>query len=266
MKKTDFIALSNSRLAGQKTVDLSVFKDLNQLSKCHKEKEEVLSIIRNTDVKEVQKLMADKHIELLKNPLPHIFRPPPYVYKRGQGDLAMKKVAIIGARKATEYGKKIAYQLARDLSKYVMIVSGLAYGIDYMAHKGAVDHGGQTMAVLGSGILNCYPKGHQSLYDGIMENGLIISEYGLFSKPLKHHFPFRNRLISAFSDIIIVVEAKEKSGTMITVNYGLDQGKTIMAVPGSIFNDNCKGTHALIKSGAKLCTHVDDVLDEIITF
>lgn len=255
MRADDFIALSNSVLAGQETAKLKGVS-----SQVYK------AAIKDVDLPYLKRIMQEHDVELIRNPLPNIFNPPPYLYKLGGGDLDMKKVAIIGARKSSDYGRKIAYQLASDLSPYVMIVSGLAYGIDYMAHKGAVDHKGSTMAVLGSGILNCYPSKHKGLYKAIQDKGMIISEYGLFHKPLKHHFPFRNRLISGFSDVVIVVEAQEKSGTMITVNYGLDQGKTIMAVPGSIYNRNTAGTHRLLKEGAKVCTSVDDVLDEIIEY
>ncbi|MCG8551079.1 MAG: DNA-processing protein DprA, partial [Desulfobacterales bacterium] len=187
-----------------------------------------------------------------------------YLMTKGNGRIDDLSVAIIGARNCTSYGEKIAYDMAYKLSQLnIQVISGLAYGIDDAAHKGAIDGGGCTLAVLGSGILNCYPKRHEKLYRLIQEKGLIVSEYGFYSKPLKHHFPFRNRLISALSEILIVIEAKEKSGTMITVNYGLDQGKTIMAVPGPIDSELSKGTHALLKQGALLCTCVDDIIFEL---
>lgn len=272
MELNQFLLLSNSKFRGQITADLSTLSSLRQLDENpfyynNKKLNEIKNILKNkNELEEYHNLIDKNKIKLFKEPIQNIFRKPPYLYGLGNGNVDGTKVSIIGSRDCTAYGKKIAYQLAYELSSYVQIVSGLAYGIDYMAHKGAVDAKNSTIAVLGSGILNCYPDKHKSLYRSVQENGLVLSEYGFFSKPLKHHFPFRNRLISGFSEVLIVVEAKENSGTMITVEYGLDQGKTILAVPGSVFSDYSEGTHKLIKQGAKVCTKIDDVLEEIIKF
>lgn len=256
--KDQYIILSNSKYAG-----MSACRYFNGTYKNKKEISNYL-LEHGHELKFLKTLMTKEAIDVVQLELNDYYDGPKYLLTKGCGDINHMSVAIIGARQCTEYGKKVAYDLAYQLSKLgIQIISGLAYGIDYAAHKGAVDGGGCTLAVLGSGVLNCYPKPHEKLYHLIQKKGLIVSEYGFYGKPLKHHFPFRNRLISALSEVLIVVEAKEKSGTMITVNYGLDQGKTIMAVPGPINSKLSEGTHALIKEGALLCTCVEDVIFQL---
>lgn len=145
-----------------------------------------------------------------------------------------------------------------------MLLAGLAKGIDSYAHKGAVAAKGKTIAVLGSGFSHIYPKENEWLCKQIIQNeGIILTEYEPKTKPEKTHFPARNRIISGLADGILVVEAKQKSGTLITVDYGLEQGKDIFAVPGDITKDNSYGTNDLIKQGAKLVMNIDDILEEI---
>lgn len=202
----------------------------------------------------------DEYPDILKyiHSAPHIF------YMRG-GILEedQKSLAIIGSRKCTSYGKNTAYQFAKELASYgITIVSGMAYGIDSAAHRGALDGGGRTIAVLGSGVDVCYPKSNFSLMKDIIENGAVISEYPLGTNPTPGNFPRRNRIISGLSKGVLVVEAGLKSGTLITVDYALEQGKDVFSIPGNINCTVSKGTNKLIKEGAKPVTCVEDILEE----
>ena len=170
-------------------------------------------------------------------------------------------VGIIGARDGTGYGKAIARRLAGELSQYgIGIVSGMAYGIDTAAHEGALSAGGKTYAVLGSGADICYPAANRTIYEKIKESGGIISEYAPGSPPLPHHFVERNRLLAGLSDVLIVIEAKERSGTFITVDRALEQGKQVFAVPGRITDPLSKGCNKLLQEGASLCLSTTDIL------
>ena len=172
-----------------------------------------------------------------------------------------RTVGIIGARDGTEYGKNIARSIAKTLAKKgIGIVSGMAYGIDSAAHEGALEGKGRTYAVLGCGVNICYPSCNFRLYESIEKNGGILSEYPLHSPPLPHHFVERNRLISGLSDVLLVVEAKEKSGTFITVDRALEQGKQVFAVPGRIVDRLSQGCNRLIRDGASVCTSAGDIL------
>lgn len=172
-------------------------------------------------------------------------------------------IAIVGSRKATPYGKNIAYKFAKELVRYgITIVSGLAYGIDTAAHKGALDGGGRTIAVLGSGLDICYPKSNINLMKNIIKNGVVLSEYPLGTQPKPGNFPCRNRIISGLCKGVLVVEASYKSGSLITVDYALEQGRDVFSVPGSILSSTSKGSNKLIKEGAKLVTCVEDILEE----
>jgi len=184
-----------------------------------------------------------------------------------EGDFGMDfdetpTVGIIGARDNTIYGRKVAMQLAQDLANCgVIIVSGMARGLDAHAHRGAMAAiGGRTIAVLPSGIDICYPAENLELYKQIPQNGAIVTEYEPGHRPQRWDFPARNRIISALSDILIVVEAGAKSGTFTTVNHALDQGKDVLCVPGSILSKQSIGTNSLIKQGAGVATSFLDVL------
>lgn len=173
-------------------------------------------------------------------------------------------LAMVGARACSEYGKKIAEEMAEDLSRYgVHTISGMAYGIDSHSHWGSLKGNGKTYAVLGSGIDVCYPKANKELYDAISEHGAVLSEYPLGEAPISWHFPLRNRLISALSSAVLVVEAKKKSGSFITVDYALEQGKSVMAIPGRISDPLSEGCHYLIRSGAGICRNVWDILEDM---
>lgn len=273
-----FILLSNSKYAGQTTCDVMPYANrylsflkLNPLSYTRAKMMNLKKIVDDGDVLHMLSIMREMEIRLCEDVLPNIFRAPKYLYVMGKKDMdlmALKKtVSIVGARECSVYGARVAYKLGYEFAERgYTVVSGLAYGVDIKAHRGALAAGGATVAVLGSGILNCYPKQHQKDYEIIKENGIIVSEYGLYGKPLKHHFPFRNRLISGLSDFLIVVEARESSGTMITVQYALDQGKSVYAVPGSVFSEQSQGTHQLIKEGAEIVTSIEKLMSEIINF
>ncbi|MCI9087327.1 MAG: DNA-protecting protein DprA [Clostridia bacterium] len=199
--------------------------------------------------------------------LKHIYAPPARLYLLGDENILNKpSIAIIGCRQASDYGKKVAFRFAYELAKQgIVVISGLARGIDTCGHLGAVKANGQTIAVLGSGFAHIYPAENKGLCREIIQKGgAIITEYLPESKPEKMHFPARNRLISGLSNGVLVVEAKEKSGTLITVDYALDQGKEVFMVPGNITNPNSDGTNSLIQQGAKLVTKVEDILAELL--
>lgn len=175
-------------------------------------------------------------------------------------------LAIVGSRKSTAYGRWAAYKFSKELVEWgITIVSGMALGIDSEGHKGALDGNGNTIAVLGCGIDKCYPLSNFELMNSIIANGTLISEYYPGIEPLKHHFPLRNRIISGLSDGIIVIEAADKSGSLITVEHGLEQGKEIFALPGNINNINSSGTNKLIKDGAKMLLTVEDIVEDLKT-
>ena len=190
---------------------------------------------------------------------------PENVVKNGKKERP-KTVAIVGSRHNTRYGEGIAYKLAYELGKRgVIVVSGLAYGIDSIGHRGCLDAGGITVAILGTRIDDIYPKTHVPLAREIIEkNGAIISEYSPSDKVITtYSFLERNRLISGLSDIVVVIEAAERSGTLNTAAHALNQGKTVFAAPGNITSPLSKGCNNLIKQGALPYTEPDDVLREL---
>lgn len=173
-------------------------------------------------------------------------------------------LAIVGARICSPYGKNIAYEFARVLSgKGIQIISGMALGIDGAAHQGALDGGGNTYAVLGCGVDVCYPAQNRRLYQQIPQRGGILSEYPCSSQPKAWHFPRRNRLISAMADGVLVVEARQKSGSLITADCALEQGKTVMAVPGRAGDPLSEGCHRLIAQGAAIVWNPERILEEM---
>lgn len=196
--------------------------------------------------------------------LKSIYDKPIVLFAKGNIELLKEKsVAIVGSRNCSEYGKNTAMKFAYELSKQnICIISGLAKGIDKYSHIGALEAKGNTIAVIGNGLDNVYPFENKELYERIVnENSLIITEYIIGTKPSKLTFPARNRIISGLSDAILVVEAGEKSGSLITVDFGLEHGKEIFAVPGNIDNYNSIGTNELIKQGANLMTKSKDIVD-----
>ncbi len=173
-------------------------------------------------------------------------------------------VAIVGARRCSAYGKKVAMELSKRLAQDgYTIISGMARGIDTYAHRGCLDGGGKTVAVLGSGCDVIYPSENYLLYEEIVKNGAVISEYQMGTAPIPANFPRRNRIVSALSDIVIVIEAREKSGSLITADLALEQGKDIYVVPGRIGDSLSMGCNKLISQGAGIIYSVDSFLQEI---
>jgi DNA processing protein len=194
---------------------------------------------------------------LLKN----ISDPPIVLYKKGPLEAGISTLAIVGSRKATFEGMNLAEKVGETLSSVgITIVSGLARGIDAAAHRGALKEKGKTVAVLGCGIDICYPSENRRLFNAIGEAGLILTEYAPGEEPLPYHFPERNRIIAGLSKGVLVVEASQKSGSLITARLGLEYGREVMAVPGSVFREEYKGANALIKQGAKLVENINDIL------
>ena len=173
-------------------------------------------------------------------------------------------IAVVGSRMASTYGKFTAEKFSRELAQHgLAIVSGLARGIDTAAHKGALSAKGRTVAVLGSGLDVIYPLENRKLFNQIAETGAVISEFSFQTQPLASNFPYRNRIISGMSLGTLVMEAAENSGSLITARCALDQGREVFAVPGSIDYPGSRGTHRLIKEGAKLVENISDILEEI---
>jgi DNA processing protein len=197
--------------------------------------------------------------------LRQIKQPPLILYVKGEIKTSdMLSVAFVGARRCTEYGRSISRNFSGELASLgVTIVSGLAYGIDASAHRGALERGGRTIAFLGSGIDFVYPESHKALYDQILGSGAVISEFPIATEPAPYNFPFRNRLISGFSLATVVIEAEEKSGSLITAGFAIEQGKDVFAVPGNITSGLSKGTNKLIKDGAIPLTDISDILENI---
>lgn len=218
---------------------------------------------------EIEKLRRKKYtiltLEDRRYPdyLKEIFDPPCVLYCAGKVELLNEPaVSIVGARKPTPYGRAVAERLSRDLaSRGLVVVSGMARGIDSIAHWGALQRG-KTVAVLGSGLDRIYPRENTKLFEKIMNNGTVISEYPLASPPLGYHFPLRNRIISGLSLALVVVEAAAKSGSLISARLALEQNRDVMAVPGNLTSEMSRGTNGLIKGGAKLVERWEDVVEE----
>ncbi len=191
--------------------------------------------------------------------------PPPVLWARGAlGVLWQPTVAIVGSRAATSYALSVGSRLGGELAQRGMVVaSGLARGVDSAAHRGSLDAGGRTVAVLGSGLDRVYPTEHEELAEDITKTGVVLSELGPGAPPLPENFPLRNRIISGISLAVVVVEASEKSGSLITARCAMEQGRDVMAVPGSVLSGRNRGSHSLLKDGAKVVETADDILEEI---
>lgn len=190
--------------------------------------------------------------------------PPPFLYVYGKLDTSIENIAVVGSRHATVYGVATAKRLCRDLAALqITIISGMAKGIDTAAHEGALDGQGQTIAVLGSGFERVYPADNMMLFHRIAENGAVITEFPMMTEPDPHNFPRRNRIISGMALGTVVVEATKKSGALITARLAAEQNREVFAVPGSIHSFKSMGTHTLIKQGAKLVEHAQDIIEEL---
>lgn len=196
--------------------------------------------------------------------LRHIPDPPPYLYVSGKLFAESHNIAVVGSRNPTNYGISEAKRLSEKLAvRGFTIISGMARGIDSAAHKGALVAHGRTIAVLGSGLARIYPPENRELFETISENGAVISEFSLQSPPEAHHFPVRNRIISGMALGTVVVEAAKKSGSLITARLAAEQNREVFAVPGSIQSYKSAGTNSLIKQGAKLVQHIQDIIEEL---
>lgn len=195
--------------------------------------------------------------------LRQIPQPPPVIYTYGRCELLGEfSIGVVGSRAATSYGRRIAHKLGKDFGNAgVCVVSGLAVGIDAEAHAGCLDAGGPTIGVLGCGLDVVYPWKNCRLYEQIRSRGLLVSEYILGTKPEGFRFPARNRIIAGLSQGVVVVEASKKSGSLITVQYALEEGREVFAVPGQIDSAKSAGAHWLVQQGATLIVSADDVLE-----
>lgn len=234
--------------------------------------EEILLSKKNWDLDEQYEKLLEKGISFYceendnyPEKLRTIHDSPYSFYCKGRlPDQNEKLIAIVGARRCSEYGRAVALELGEKLANAnVGVISGMALGIDSCGHWGAIKGKGRTYAVLGSGADECYPRTNRDLYQKILECGGVVSEYPPGTLPIAKLFPARNRLISAFSDATIVVEARKKSGSLITADFALDQGKDIFAVPGGIYDELSSGCNCLIRQGAGIISSVDEFLQEM---
>lgn len=210
---------------------------------------------------EVLTLVDERYPRLLR----HIPQPPPVLYVHGELQLVDElAIGIVGTRRATAYGSDMARRFARELCEAgVTVVSGLAVGIDTHAHRAALDAGGRTIAVLGSGLDVLYPPRNRKLATEIVERGALLTEHPLGTQPDARHFPARNRIISGLSRGVLVVEAPERSGALITSSFAAEQGRDVYAVPGSALSPSSAGCHQLIRDGAALVTSARQILEDL---
>jgi DNA processing protein len=232
-------------------------KEFNQVARVKNE----LELMRKHRVALVTFLDGNYSSNLL-----NIYDPPPFLYVKGEFKKEDNKaVAIVGSRFASHYGKLVTERISQDLALEGMtVVSGMARGIDTSAHRGALSVKGRTIAVLGCGIDINYPVENKKLREEIASNGALVSEFHMSTPPASSHFPIRNRIISGLSLGVVVIEASHRSGSLITARLALEQGRDVFAVPGSIDSLRSRGTHKLIKEGAKLVEDAQDVVTELL--
>ncbi|MCP1101763.1 DNA processing protein [Aequitasia blattaphilus] len=232
---------------------------------------EVLKIEKKRDIKRINEEMNEKEINFLpyysKNypkKLKEIYSPPYALYYKGSLDLEAVSVGIVGSRAPTPYGEGVALEVAEALGKAgVTIVSGMARGIDSIAHRGALNAGGLTYGILGCGVDICYPREHRGIYSDLIKCGGVLSEYPPNTKPFKSHFPARNRIISGLCDSVFVVEARKRSGSLITADMALEQGREVYALPGPITSPLSEGCNNLIQEGANIFLSVEKLMEEM---
>ncbi|MBL8190402.1 MAG: DNA-protecting protein DprA [Acidobacteria bacterium] len=223
----------------------------------------------NAEIERLEKLNAEV-ITLEDDAYPQLLReihdPPIALYVRGDLQKALERpaLAVVGSRRCSTYGVNVAESLSRDLASHgLTIVSGLARGIDAAAHRGALESNGQTIAVVGTGLETTYPKEHKKLEEQIIASGAIVSEFPLGTPPLPQNFPYRNRILSGLCFGVLIIEASEHSGSLITARLAYEQGREVFAVPGNITSQTSFGPNYLIKDGAKLVQIWRDVVDEL---
>lgn len=265
---------------------IDAFDDVNELLACFNDNslvKEILGGVYDSICNDLRSNFVDSLIErMVSNNVfavtwyderyPSLLRnldEPPYVlFCKGNVKLLNKDcLAIVGTRKVSSYGRRIAVDFTRILCEKFVIVSGLAYGVDSIAHETTLGEQGETIAVLGSGILNIYPSSNEGLAERIVNNGgLIVSEYGLDETPMPFHFPHRNRIVSGLSRGLLVCQAPQKSGTLSTVDLALDQGRDIFVVPGEIYDKGFSGSNNLIKSMQGVCVTTPRDIEEYYGF
>ena len=227
--------------------------------------------IKNHQAETVMAHYHKKNIQILSiddpeypKQLKEIYDPPLLLFYKGNLEiLNTAQLAIVGPRKPTHYGTQVAKELAQQVTRYFTITSGLAAGIDTIAHKTALEMQQPTVAVLGSSFDQLYPKSNLDLAEEITKTGIIITEFPENTPALKHHFPQRNRIVSGLSKGVLVCEATNKSGSLITARLAMEQNREVFAVPGPIHSELSEGVHNLIKDGAKLTQSMQDILDEL---
>ena len=236
---------------------------------------EEIDWLRNTDFASLELQYRKEAIHFLMyedalypKRLKEIYLPPIVLFYKGRLELFNRlSIGIVGARNHTPYSKEaLEYLLPDILERKVSIISGLARGVDSLAHQLTLELNGETIAVIGNGINICYPKENQSLYDAIGKKGLILSEYPLDSPPLKFHFPYRNRIIAGLSHGLCVIVARLHSGSLITANVALSENRQLFALPGNITSEYSKGTNELITAGAFPIRNANDILDSLHYF
>lgn len=250
-------------------------KDVRKLEKLTPKEVEGILKAQKISLEEVERnLQAQQEKEICRilygedsypEKLTYISDPPFSLYVKGHlPDPKKLSVSIVGARKCTPYGEKIAMDYGEALgSAGAQIISGLALGIDGAGQRGALNGGGETFGVLGCGVDICYPREHIGLYMDIQKQGGIISELPMGSKPLSYNFPRRNRIISGLSDVVLIIEAKEKSGSLITADQALEQGRDVYALPGPVDSPLSRGCHLLIKQGAGILLSPKELIEEL---
>ena len=256
---TEALSASTAALAEIQGLDQSVIDGLRNFSAWDEAEKEIIRAEK----------AAVKIVPFTDSSYPARLRmisdPPSLLYLKGEIRRDDEKaVAVVGSRSTSDYGRRVARDLCRGLASLgFTVVSGMARGIDGTAHETSLNAGGRTIAVLGSGVDRVYPAEHDKLYRRISENGAVISEFPMGTRPLAFNFPARNRLISGLSLGVVVVEATEKSGSLITAALALEQGREVFAVPGEVGASRSRGAHRLIRQGAKLVETVDDIVEEI---
>ncbi len=230
-----------------------------------REKFDIDKLLNNLRMNKIEyiTLFDKKYPDSLKN----IYDPPPVLFYKGKLNFDYPAISIIGSRRCTTYGKKVAEKMAYRLAnRGITVISGMARGIDTRGHIGALKAKGRTIAVLGSGLDIVYPSENKDLFEEIQKQGIVLSEYPPGVQPLSGNFPQRNRIISGLSIGVLVVEAANRSGSLITANMALEQGREVFAIPGNIDRPQSKGTNKLIINGAKMVTKVEDIIEEIYLY
>ncbi|NLL69980.1 MAG: DNA-protecting protein DprA [Epulopiscium sp.] len=248
-------------------------QDLSQYSNLSPK--DISAIIQSKDFSKIQKWIEEliqKNIQFysIEHPqypdlLKKIYDPPYGIYVKGKNfGIVQPTVGVVGARHCSEYGKQMAFHMGKELASMgISIISGMARGVDSAAHQGALAGGGHTLAILGNGVDICYPEGNKRLYMEIMDKGALLSEFPPGTMPKPGFFPLRNRIISGLSQGLLVVEAAKRSGSLITADQALEQGRDVYAIPGNITSSLSAGTNYLIQQGAKLVMKAEDILEDL---